>query len=135
MRDPESRRTSSGASPREELLAGILKVLWSFSKYIVNVTSSSREARLRIKVALICGFTLNIYFHTTTGGYGFTLVKAGRVIMRWDNAPHHPYISTYPHHLHDENGEIKPSDLVGNPILDLPKVMVRVVDILSKRCV
>jgi hypothetical protein len=23
------------------------------------------------------------------------------LIKRWDNAPHHPEISTHPHHLHD----------------------------------
>ena len=23
------------------------------------------------------------------------------LIKRWDNAPHHPEIATYPHHVHD----------------------------------
>jgi len=26
----------------------------------------------------------------------------GRLIKRWDNAPHHPEVDTFPHHLHDE---------------------------------
>lgn len=25
----------------------------------------------------------------------------GKLVKRWDNAAHHPEISTYPHHLHD----------------------------------
>ena len=25
----------------------------------------------------------------------------GALIMRWDNAPHHPAVETFPHHLHD----------------------------------
>ena len=25
---------------------------------------------------------------------------AGRLVKRWDNAPHHPEISTHPHHVH-----------------------------------
>lgn len=25
----------------------------------------------------------------------------GRLIKRWDNAPHHPEIDTFPHHLHE----------------------------------
>ena len=25
----------------------------------------------------------------------------GRLRQRWDNAPHHPEIDTFPHHLHD----------------------------------
>jgi hypothetical protein len=26
---------------------------------------------------------------------------SGRLVQRWDNAPHHPEIETFPHHLHD----------------------------------
>lgn len=25
----------------------------------------------------------------------------GQLIKRWDNAPHHPEVDTFPHHLHD----------------------------------
>ena len=28
----------------------------------------------------------------------------GAVIQGWDNAPHHPEISTYPHHSHTDEG-------------------------------
>ncbi|MDI6811643.1 MAG: DUF6516 family protein [archaeon] len=34
--------------------------------------------------------------------------KEQRLIARWDNAPHHPEIETFPHHLH-EGEAIKPS--------------------------
>ena len=27
--------------------------------------------------------------------------KEGKLIKRWDNAPHHPEIDTFPHHLHE----------------------------------
>ena len=34
----------------------------------------------------------------------------GKLIRRWDNAPHHPEISSFPHHLHDaEESNIRPS--------------------------
>lgn len=35
------------------------------------------------------------------------------LIWRWDNAPHHPEIETFPHHVHvgDEVRESKPVDL------------------------
>ncbi len=43
----------------------------------------------------------------------------GQLIRRWDNAPHHPKISTFPHHLHDgsetnviEHPEIRGSDVL-----------------------
>lgn len=39
----------------------------------------------------------------------------GQVIKRWDNAPHHPEIDTFPHHLHDasENNVIRHSEISG----------------------
>ena len=36
---------------------------------------------------------------------------ADTLILRWDNAPHHRHISTFPHHLHDRQG-VKPSERV-----------------------
>jgi hypothetical protein len=33
-----------------------------------------------------------------------------KTILRWDNAPHHPEIKTFPHHLHEEG--IKESEEV-----------------------
>lgn len=34
--------------------------------------------------------------------------KEQNLIMRWDNAPHHPEVATHPHHLHHD-GTVKPS--------------------------
>jgi hypothetical protein len=33
------------------------------------------------------------------------LDAAGRLLKRWDNAAHHPHISTHPHHVHDGSEE------------------------------
>jgi hypothetical protein len=35
--------------------------------------------------------------------------KFGNLVKRWDNAPHHPEIETFPNHLHDgaENNVVK----------------------------
>jgi len=36
------------------------------------------------------------------GKYSFHWQRAdGTLVCRWDNAPHHPELSTFPHHLHD----------------------------------
>jgi hypothetical protein len=32
--------------------------------------------------------------------YAYTYVRAGRRVFRYDNAPHHPEVVTYPHHKH-----------------------------------
>jgi len=39
----------------------------------------------------------------------------GQVIKRWDNAPHHPEIDTFPHHLHDgsESNVIRHGEITG----------------------
>ncbi len=39
--------------------------------------------------------------------YSYTLLYGEKVILRYDNAPHHPHIETFPHHKH-ESDEIKP---------------------------
>jgi hypothetical protein len=33
----------------------------------------------------------------------YRLSPVGEVIQGWDNAPHHPEVASYPHHLHQEN--------------------------------
>ena len=33
----------------------------------------------------------------------------GNLIARWDNVPHHPDITSFPHHKHDKNG-VHPSE-------------------------
>ena len=37
------------------------------------------------------------------------LSESGELIARWDNVPHHPDLSSFPHHKHDKNG-VHPSD-------------------------
>lgn len=31
--------------------------------------------------------------------------------VKWDNAPHHRHVSTYPHHMHNENGNVRESQI------------------------
>lgn len=33
----------------------------------------------------------------------------GALIARWDNAPHHPHLKTFPHHVHHADGRIEES--------------------------
>lgn len=43
---------------------------------------------------------------------------SGRLVKRWDNVPHHRELSTFPHHLHLENGKV-----VESPAANLKKVL------------
>jgi hypothetical protein len=45
--------------------------------------------------------------------------KDGKLLKRWDNAPHHPEINTFPHHVHDgcEDNVIDHQELSGLDVL------------------
>ena len=32
----------------------------------------------------------------------YRLTAGGTLICGWDNAPHHPHVDTYPHHVHEQ---------------------------------
>lgn len=69
----------------------------------------------RIAVFLTNGTILHIkeYAAKSERLYSFHWQQSdSKLIMRWDNAPHHTQISTFPHHVHKE-GEIFPSTAVG----------------------
>lgn len=40
-----------------------------------------------------------------------TSPTSGRLIKRWDNAPHHPELDTFPHHLHEGDRVVSHSAL------------------------
>ncbi|MCP4106161.1 MAG: hypothetical protein GY749_11585 [Desulfobacteraceae bacterium] len=44
-----------------------------------------------------------------------------QIIKRWDNAPHHPEIKTFPHHLHEgsETNIVKHHEINGLDVLSL----------------
>lgn len=44
-------------------------------------------------------------------------------LLRWDNKEEFPRIETYPHHHHDEQGNVKPSPLTGDPVRDIEIVL------------
>jgi len=52
-------------------------------------------------------FISELIIRNSIAKYSYTLLYDEKVILRYDNAPHHPHIETFPHHKH-ENDEIKP---------------------------
>ncbi len=50
------------------------------------------------------------YFDTSERNYSFHWQdESGQMISRWDNAPHFPKLSTFPHHRHTKS-EVVPSN-------------------------
>ena len=55
-----------------------------------------------------------------------------RPIIRWDNAPHFPWVTTFPHHFHDQNDKIKASNLMGDIIEDIDYVLGEIKRLLTE---
>lgn len=51
-------------------------------------------------------------------------------MVRWDNAPHFPAITTFPHHYHNLKGEVEASPLKGLVFEDLDYVLENIKNIL-----
>jgi len=70
-----------------------------------ELDTSLDKYRLKLKDGLIVELTERIIeesgtFNTTKYRFHWQN-KSGELIKRWDNAPHHPEINSFPDHLHD----------------------------------
>jgi len=96
-----------------EYLAQV-KALIVMNPQVVHWTAAREEAQgdsglFRYKLILRDGGQIEMFerFRVVRGGvrvtkYSFHWQDAGgRLRRRWDNAPHHPEVSTHPHHVHD----------------------------------
>jgi len=50
--------------------------------------------------------------------YSYHLQKGDEFIIRWDNAPHHKELSTFPYHVHDRTGVHKSKEMTMDEILE-----------------
>jgi len=79
---------------------------------------------LKIRCELISGQALQIRLRAISGDLRYSYQEiADRPLRRWDNAPHFPNISSFPHHCHDPGGNITASSLTGDPAVDLLQVL------------
>lgn len=82
--------------------------------------------RVKMRAAVTETLALQIWLnhnprHTR---YSYQLFSFNRAVLRWDNAPHHPHLgANFPHHFHDDQGQIASSALQGDPLQDLPFVL------------
>ncbi|MCJ7478822.1 MAG: DUF6516 family protein [Candidatus Nanohaloarchaeota archaeon QJJ-7] len=67
--------------------------------------------RLEARAILVNAWKLDVFIHRTEDRdrYSFHVSEDAELVVRWDNAPHHPGIRTHPYHRH-ENDEIHPSE-------------------------
>jgi len=67
-------------------------------------------------------FQARIYYNQGHIDYAYQLFT-DLPLLRWDNKEEFPRIETYPHHHHDEQGNVKPSPLTGDPVRDIEIVL------------
>ncbi len=78
----------------------------------------------KIRCDLTSGQTLQVRLRSTGGYLRYSYQEiTDKPLRRWDNAPHFPNISNFPHHCHDPSGNITASSLTGDPAADLPRVL------------
>ena len=94
---------------------------------IVRERIADVEGFTEIEASLINNYRFNFFeYYSSTSGvlkYRYQLLnEVSKIVVRWDNAPHHPEISTFPHHIH-----------ILNSVSESPKINIRsVLDQLPK---
>lgn len=93
---------------------------------------SEEECYIRGVVTLTGGFELHIAEYVVTEPefkrlkYRFHLqTSSSRMIVRWDNAPHHPEVKTHPDHIHTGQ-KVK-----AHPPMDIPQVLEAVLSFIE----
>jgi len=86
-------------------------ITWPLAEHvdIVHIETGHLVAQYRIRILLADGGLIQCVERKReldggllTEKYSFHWQNVeGKLIRRWDNAPHHPEISSFPHHLHD----------------------------------
>ena len=75
---------------------------------------------------------MRIYYNHGHIDYAYQLF-ADVPILRWDNKEEFRHLETYPHHHHDEQGNVTPSHLTGDLLKDIEIVLQDVSLFLSEK--
>jgi hypothetical protein len=89
--------------------------------------------KVRAELSQGYGFQARIYSNAGHVDYAYQLFKEDRPILRWDNKEEFRSLKTYPHHHHDDRGNIQPSPLKGEPQDDIALVLREIRKYLRKR--
>ena len=59
--------------------------------------------------------------------YRYHYMRSGKTVFRYDTAPHHPHVATFPYHKHDVQGRVLES-----PPVSLKEVLAEIARLLEK---
>jgi len=120
-------------SIKERLLTDHIVVAFTIIRERVTSTDVHIRARLELKNSSRLEFSeyaqsdANDNIQVITYSYHWSAVD-GTLIQRWDNTPHHPSLSGFPHHIHQHAEEnIKPGPPISIfAVLDIIKNTIQV---------
>lgn len=87
--------------------------------------------KLRAELPEKYNFQVRIYYNQGHIDYAYQ-VFTDVPLLRWDNKEEFSALTTYPHHHHDEKGNVVSSPLKGHPIRDIEIVLNAITDFMSR---
>jgi len=95
---------------------------------------SSDQFFFKVRADFVKGsyFQARIYYNHGYMDYAYQLFDHVP-ILRWDNKEEFRHLKSYPHHQHDDKGEVKPSPLTGDPVKDIKFVLDGIDSYLSDK--
>jgi len=102
------------------------------SSIVESIISMDSDAsgdfyRLKIQACLINGWKLHVWEHATPKfqRYAYHVSKGTQLIIRWDNAPHHRQVNTFPHHKHVKEDILASKEMSIEDILEELEKMIQ----------
>ncbi|MDP2767686.1 MAG: DUF6516 family protein [Candidatus Methanoperedens sp.] len=102
------------------------------SKIVDSILSMDSDAygeyyKLKIEALLVNGWKLHVWEHTTPElqRYAYHVSKGSQLVIRWDNAPHHRQIRTFPHHKHIKDAVLESREVTIEKILEEVEKMIK----------
>ena len=86
--------------------------------------------KLRADLPKAYRLQVRIYYNQGNIDYAYQLFTTVPV-LRWDNKEEFHHLESYPHHHHDEHGNVDLSPLTGAPYRDLALVLHKVAEYLA----
>jgi hypothetical protein len=97
-------------------------------------TKEFSPQQFHFKIRAVLGndhyFQVRIYYNHGHVDYAYQLFT-DRPVLRWDNKEEFPHLATYPHHFHDQHGQVSTSPLAGEPLRDLKIVLELLTEFLN----
>jgi hypothetical protein len=119
------------------LLGALMTILQSHpicerATVVETKTFSPNQFFFKVRVEFAEGnkFQVRIYYNQGHIDYAYQLFT-DVPLLRWDNKEEFRHLETYPHHHHDDQGDVNSSPLTGDPVKDIEVVLREVSAFLS----